>query len=282
MNSKLLFFDIDGTLVNFQTQMPDSAKKALRKAQENGHKIFLCTGRGKTQIYPFLLDFGFDGIIAAAGAYIEYEKKLLFHQVFGTERIKKIVDLFSEYDIAFMLQGTKGCVMTTRNMVRFIQSLGYDVRDDQIDLIRKVVERALGTLIIDEDIISFPEKYPDTENLLYSNSPLSREEVQKRLGSDLHVVPPSFNKPRADQGEITISGMEKSFAIKRTADLVGADIKDTISFGDGANDVAMIRAAGIGVAMGNAIQEAKEAADFVTRDIDDDGIAYAMEKLGLI
>lgn len=282
MHSKLLFFDIDGTLVNFQTQMPDSAKTALRKAQKNGHKIFLCTGRGKAQIYPFLLDFGFDGIIAAAGAYIEYENKVLFHKVFGQGRIRKIVELFTEYDISFMLQMTEGCVLTRRNMVRFVESLGFDVTEEQADLIKTILERSLGRVVLDEDINAFPEKYPNTENLLYSNSPLSREEIQKRLGDDLKVVPPSFNKPKSDQGEITINGMEKSLAIRKTAELVGADMADTIAFGDGANDVDMIKTAGVGVAMGNAIPEAREAADFVTKDIDDDGIEYAMRELGLI
>lgn len=282
MNQKVLFFDIDGTLVNFQTQMPDSAKRALRQAQRNGHKIFLATGRGKAQIYPFLLDFGFDGIIAAAGAYVEYDGKILHHEMFGKERIQKIVDLFTSNDTTFMLQMTEGCVLTHAGIIRFVRSLGFPVRDDQADKVLAIVQRSLGRVVLDDEVETFPQRYQNTENLLYTDSPISREEIQAIIGSDLRVVPPSFSDPKPDQGEITISGVKKSLAIEQTAQKIGAELEDTIAFGDGANDVEMLRAAGIGVAMGNAIPEAKEAADFVTKDIDDDGIAYAMQQLGVI
>lgn len=282
MKEKFLFFDIDGTLVNFRTKMPDSAKAALKKAQENGHKLFICTGRGRGQIYPFLLNFGFDGIIGAAGAYMEYQKKVLIHRVFGRERMEKLMSLFQTYDITFLLQLGEGSVTTSKRLVRFAQSLGYEVRDDQVGEVKQTIERFLGKMILDDDLDGYAEKYQQTENLLYTDSSLSVAEIQQKLGSGLRVMPPSFNKVKPDQGEITISGVSKDQAIRETMDLLGGDMADTIAFGDGANDVSMIKAAGVGVAMGNAIPEAKAAADFVTKDIDEDGIAYAMEKLGVI
>ena len=68
---KALYFDVDGTLVNFQGKMPGSAAAALKKAQQNGHQIVLCSGRSRIQIYPWLVELGFDGIVAATGAYVE-------------------------------------------------------------------------------------------------------------------------------------------------------------------------------------------------------------------
>lgn len=280
MKEKLLFFDIDGTLVNFKGQMPESARAALKEAQKNGHKIFLCTGRGKGQIYPFLLDFGFDGVVAAAGAYVEYHGKILIHKVYGADLVRTVSELFAENDTSFMLQTTAGCVMTHRGLVRFVRSLGVDAEDE--DAARAFVKKTWGTLILDDDAASFAEKYADTENLLYSDCPLSIAEVQKAVGPGLLVVPPSFSHVVEGQGEITISGVEKSAAIRETAEKIGKSIGDTVAFGDGPNDVEMLRAAGIGVAMGNAIPEAREAADVVTRDIDDGGIAYALRELGLI
>lgn len=242
----------------------------------------MCTGRGKGQIYPFLLDFGFDGIIAGAGAYVEYDGKVLFHKTFGTQRIQKLMDLFTKNDMAYMLQMTKGCVLTHRGMIRFVQSLGFDVREDQSEEIQKIIEKSLGTVILDDNVDTFPEKYGHTENVLYTNSPLSYAEIQKELGAELKVTPPSFGHPKADQGEITISGVSKGWAIRKTAEAVGIDIGNTVAFGDGANDINMLEMAGTGVAMGNAVPEAKEAADFVTKDINDDGLACAMKKLELI
>lgn len=281
-NIKYLFFDIDGTLVNFKAQMPESAKAALKEAQANGHRLFICTGRGRAQIYPFLLDFGFDGIIGAAGAYLEYQKKVLLHKTYGEDRMRKVVDLFRKHDITFMLQMADGCVITSRNLMRFARSLGYEVRDDQFEEVRQTIGHLLGRMVLDDELDGYAEKYKDTENLLYTDSPLSVSEMQTKLGEDLRVMPPSFSKVKSDQGEITISGVSKDEAIRETMRLIGGDMADTIAFGDGANDVSMIKAAGVGVAMGNAIPEAKGAADFVTKDIDENGIAYAMRKLGLI
>ena len=90
--SKILFFDIDGTLVGFDGKMSESTKLALREARKNGHKIFLCTGRSYNQIYDFLLDFGFDGIVAAAGGYVEYQGKTIFHDVFGEKLVQNVLD----------------------------------------------------------------------------------------------------------------------------------------------------------------------------------------------
>lgn len=71
MHRKTIFLDIDGTLMDFWGQLPESAEFALKKAKEKGHRLVLCTGRTKAEIYPKLLNMNFDGIIAAAGAYVE-------------------------------------------------------------------------------------------------------------------------------------------------------------------------------------------------------------------
>ena len=72
MSKKILFFDIDGTLIAFDGIFPESAKQALKKAQQNGHEIFLCSGRNRCQIDPVLAEFGFDGYVTSAGADVEY------------------------------------------------------------------------------------------------------------------------------------------------------------------------------------------------------------------
>ena len=78
MNKKIIFLDVDGTLVNENGIVPESAKVAVKKARKNGHYVFLCTGRSKAEIYEDIMEIGFDGIIAAAGGYIELGDKVLF------------------------------------------------------------------------------------------------------------------------------------------------------------------------------------------------------------
>ena len=67
----ILLLDIDGTLVDHRTDLPDSAAQAVRKARTNGHGIYLCTGRAKAEIYPHLWDLGIDGLIGGNGSYVE-------------------------------------------------------------------------------------------------------------------------------------------------------------------------------------------------------------------
>ncbi len=282
MKAKYLFFDIDGTLVNFQAQMPESAKRALSLAQARGHRIFLCTGRGKSQIYPFLLDFGFDGIVAGAGTYVEWDGEVLYHRTFGRDNIQKIVEFFERQGIAYMLQGAGGCVLTKKGMIRFIQSMGYEAGEDQIEETKKILENSLGKVILDDDTDHFPEKYDITENILYANSPLSLPDVQEKLGPTLTVTAPSFGRPRPDQGEISITGIKKSIGMQQIMNAAGIEREDTIAFGDAANDLNMLLFAGCGVAMGNAVPEVKEAADYITSDIDDDGIYRAMRELDIL
>ncbi len=67
---KIIFLDVDGTLIDTKQEMADSSKEAIRKARENGHYVVICTGRIHSGIYPWLLDVGFDGIIASAGSNV--------------------------------------------------------------------------------------------------------------------------------------------------------------------------------------------------------------------
>ena len=78
----ILFFDVDGTLWDYKNYIPESTKKAIKLAQENGHKCFINTGRARAFVYnKELLGIGFDGIVSACGCMIEYEDKILFNKL---------------------------------------------------------------------------------------------------------------------------------------------------------------------------------------------------------
>ncbi|MBQ1877489.1 MAG: HAD-IIB family hydrolase, partial [Erysipelotrichaceae bacterium] len=90
---KLIFLDIDGTLVPAGTNViPESAQEAIRKAQANGHKVFLCTGRNVGMAKP-VYDFGFDGIIALAGAYVKVGDEIIYDQPMPEEDVTDLLDI---------------------------------------------------------------------------------------------------------------------------------------------------------------------------------------------
>lgn len=79
-SSKIIFIDIDGTLLMENGMVPESAVQACKQARENGHLLYLCTGRSKAEIYDYIWEIGFDGLIGAAGGYVESGGEMLYHK----------------------------------------------------------------------------------------------------------------------------------------------------------------------------------------------------------
>lgn len=82
--------------------------------------------------------------------------------------------------------------------------------------------------------------------------------------------------------DITSSDADKSNGLARMAEFLGLDISETMAFGDGGNDISIIRKAGVGIAMGNAGDNVKAAADYITTSVDDDGIRNALRHYRII
>ena len=99
MHKKIIFLDVDGTLVDFHGDLPESAREAVLQAKANGHRLVVCTGRLKAQIYPQVLAMGFDGIIASAGAYVECDGREIYRHVVDSEHLRRITDYFEAADV---------------------------------------------------------------------------------------------------------------------------------------------------------------------------------------
>lgn len=277
MTQKLLFFDVDGTLVGFDGIIPESTWTALRKAREKGHLLFICTGRSRHQIYRSLLDFGFDGIVGATGGYVEYRGQVLSHQYFGEEKLQAVLDCFKDTGTGLILQGRERCISSDRHEEQFYHTFRQKV---QMSCLRDL--EAFYQLENDNDIHSFPDKYPYTESILYCDSPLDTQEVRDRLPDDIRVEPASFKDPEPTSGEITLLNQSKGTGIRTILDHLGKTREDVIGFGDGANDLEMLDLSGISVVMGNGSDRIKAHASYVTDAVEDDGIYNAMEHLKLI
>ena len=103
---KIVFFDIDGTIWDWDTNVPDSTISAIRQLRENGHKAFLCSGRSRGNIRsPKLFDIGFDGVIAACGNHVEMDGKILYEKILAPELVQKIVRLCEEHRMPVVLEG---------------------------------------------------------------------------------------------------------------------------------------------------------------------------------
>ena len=109
MDRKIVFFDIDGTLIDEHTLIiPESAKKALKEMRSNGHLAFINTGRTACQIESLKSKLEFDGFICGCGTYVEYEDKVLLHKSLGNELTSKLVKALKKYHIDGVLESIDG------------------------------------------------------------------------------------------------------------------------------------------------------------------------------
>lgn len=276
MEKKFVFFDIDGTLVNFDGVMAESAKEALRAVRENGNQIFLCTGRSKCQIESRLWDFGFDGVVAAAGAYVEYGGSVLCNHHMSEAQTTRLVQFFEEKKAVYMIQCTDRIVTTGRCAEAMREQFLRECPEDE-ERVRKI----MANQVMDDRILEHISEYPNVEKVCYHTSPISLDEVKRDLEPDFSVTAMSYD--RADVGgEIGIAGISKAYGMQMLLDKTGVKRENVIAFGDGPNDFEMIEFAGIGVAMGNASEDLKRRADMVTAHIDEDGIYKGLAALGLL
>ena len=270
---KVLFFDIDGTLTMFGDIIPESAKEALEKAKENGHKLIICTGRSRAGVSEKLEQLPFDGFVCASGGYVEYEKKVISHEVWRPEDIEKLTDFAVKHKVLFHLQ-CSGKTYVLKEQQAQIENL-WEQQFGKVGLPPK----KLGAIALSAEEI---EDAPDVEKAMYLTSPYPLAQMQQMLGDSFEVTGSSFNKEDTESGEITVKGITKAHGMKKLLDHLGIPVSESIAFGDGSNDYEMLEFAGCGVAMGNAEEGLKKKADLVTTAIDADGIWNGLQKLGLI
>ncbi len=270
--AKLLFFDIDGTLVNFNDEIPESAKKALELAHRAGHKMFICTGRGGSQVDKRLLAMPFDGIISSTGADVRVGDKALLEMIVPNDILRNLVKAMDESHAYYAFQGYETITMNRQSLDRMknrFREIGAD-------------ENRIDTLFSGVSLLEDMAKARGVEKAIYYDAAIEVPQVRALLGDDFDVEPVSFDAPNDVSGEVTQRGINKAYGIKKLMEYYGIGVEDTVAFGDGPNDLDMLKFAGVGVAMGNAWDIVKETADMVTADIADDGIYKGLKSLDLI
>ena len=258
---KYVFFDIDGTLWDFRSVIPESTARAVKLLRENGHKAYICTGRTRGYITkPNLLSLGFDGIVSGLGTRVEEGENVLFEHLIPSDLATRTVDTVKRYGFRAILEGPEYLYMD------------YDEFKD--DIYGKKVMRDLG-----ERRKSLSDNYGSwvISKLSCDMTDCDKYSCYKLLENDFDFV--EHNDVIA---EMVPKGFSKGTGIRKLCELKGIDIADTIAIGDGANDIDMFEVAGFSVAMGNGAEKAKEDADHGTSDRHDDGVLNALTHLGLI
>lgn len=266
---KIVFIDVDGTLVLDNQSILDSTVKACVEARKNGHLLFLCTGRSKAELFDNILEIGFDGLICAGGGYTEIEGKTLFHKRVSEDDVRIIVDYFNGNEVDFYIESNGGLYASENCVVHLMKRLNIQRKEDH---------PFLEALIEGEDL------YRKDVNKICFLEPnkIDFHTIQERFKGSfevLHCTVPVFGE---NSGELAVKGVSKENAIKEVLKALDMKQEQTMAIGDGLNDIDMITYCAIGIAMGNAEEGLKEVSDDVCARIEEDGLYKAFEKYQLI
>ena len=277
MDRKLIFFDIDGTLIANPTSGPTpEVRQTIRQARANGHLAFLCTGRNLPIIGAEVLDIGFDGIIASAGAYVAVGGEVLLDQLLPEELVQECLAVFHGLGMFCRLETPEGVYIDTQ-MEKLLRSASPDPRNSE--LIR--MQREFESVIAIRSYVEYPGQ--GAYKLCFISTSLEAiQDAQKALGDRFEfVVHPFASSFSCFNGEIIPRWIGKGSALELVCRHFGASLQDAIAFGDSMNDAAMLERAGVAVAMGNACEELKAIADIICEDVTHDGISQELRRMGL-
>ena len=276
MNQKFIFLDIDGTLVSAMQAPSKQVTAAVRGARANGHKVFLCTGRNMPIIGRDIWDIGFDGVIASAGGHVEAGGNVLFDSLLPEETIQECLEVFHSHDMYCRIETPEG-IYTDPQMEELLSHAKANPANSELVRMQKEIEAGI-------DIQPY-ERYPHkgAYKICFTSRKLeSVEQTKQILGSRfVYAVHPYAGSNSCFNGEIIPKGIDKGRGIKLVCSYYGADLRDTIAFGDSMNDYEMMQTAGLSVAMGNACEELKRMADLICGNVWDDGIYYEFQKMKL-
>ncbi len=275
---KAIFVDMDGTLCVADSMPSKKTAEAIKKAQNGGHRVFLCTGRAEGLIPQFIREMKLDGIISGSGAYVSVGNKCVVDVPFPKDTITGLLELFSKHGIIIMLGTAESIYIDMNHFLSLDIASAEGVNSEMLNL--NNMARSGWMVDISQysadigvyNILFFAEE----ENQL----PMLRPTLE---GMGLALVGHPADRPGVITNiELVRKTVNKGSALMSVCDYIGVDAKDSIGFGDSMNDYEMLASAGLGVAMGNGDDEIKKHADLICGSVYDDGLADAFKELGLV
>ncbi|MDO4539107.1 MAG: HAD-IIB family hydrolase [Coriobacteriales bacterium] len=261
-DTKALFFDIDGTLLDWKSgigQVPEGAQRELRRIQALGHRLFVSSGRPWAFIDEHLRSLGFDGYVLLNGAHVELGDETIYEERMSEHEARAAADAFA--------QAGSGYAVDTAHHVYIDPSFSD----------------TLSYLSGHSASISFSfergEVLGRTLKLESRPTPEQRAAILEQVTRELGSAVRCDDNGTDGTFEVYSARLSKASGIMCVLDRLGISPQDAYGFGDGLNDLEMIRLVGCGVAMGNGADELKAAADVVCGRVDEGGLEQILREL---
>ena len=269
MKYKLIAMDLDGTLNNDQKKITEKTRDALMLAQEKGVRLALASARPSPGLFrerDALRMQDFRGILMSynGGRIVDAESgEVLFETAMDMEETRRVLRFLEGLPVTPILDDGRQFYVTDKNGYK----VDYECTNNRMECSEV------------ENLADFLHFAPI--KILMSADPDRIHEIQKQIAD---FLPDSLTvvQTAAFYLEVIPKIINKGQGICDICKTLGISADEVVSFGDAENDIPMLRAAGMGIAMGNADEQVKAAADMVTLGNNDDGIAHALEKLNIV
>lgn len=258
---KIVFFDIDGTIIDTfhgKNDISPAVKQAIHKLQSLGHYVFIATGRPYAFISHELWDFGFDGFVLSNGAQVVLNGKTIYEDKMDKAFVKVLANELNAHDIQYVLEGSHHSYIRqgSQRLVNICESINVPLEMIKRDYDIDKVEVYKAEIFCDNEKIEkhckeVVNQYPDY-GYYYSINGCLLEVFAKRN--------------------------HKAKGIEKTLEILNIPTQNSYAFGDGENDIEMLKTVGCGIAMGNASDHVKSFADIVTDTVGNDGVAMGINK----
>jgi len=262
--NKLLFFDIDGTLIDATlgiNDIPVSTIYALNQLRLHYHKVFIATGRCQCFIVDPVLSYPFDGFVTCNGAYVSYEGNCIMKHLISQKAIDAAINFALRYQTILYLESSQSIYITNGDKE------GHVDFENKWEMKKSVQVRDFNKNDIEVYI-----------GIMLVNNESQIEQLRVSLSEFFDIQ----QHPNQLSFDLTLKKVSKETGITKLVETLGYDMKDVFAFGDGNNDIEMISSVGYGIAMGNAVKPLKEVAFDITSSINQDGIKNALIKYQLI
>jgi len=268
MNYKLLAIDMDGTTLNSQKKISPRTKAAIDNLIKRGIYVVVSTGRGLAELSEYHADFKNMpyGILISGGLIYDFinDKPIKLHAV-DEKTILQLIDFGLEEKAMIHLHTIRDSIARQddiQNMAAFDMAIYQSMFD-------RVCVRC-------DDFKNYVHTHPGevVKLNLYHRDKKSRDKNFARI-SKLNL---SISFAEAQNLEMSPANVTKALGLRELCEILKIDLAETVAIGDADNDKEILQTAGLAIAMGNATDEIKKLADFVTLDNDNDGVAAAIDK----
>lgn len=273
---KVVFFDVDGTLVTRNNHIPKSTIHAVKELKENGIMPVIATGRAPLLVQEIAEKLNIDTYIAMNGQYIVHKNEVIYANPIDMELVDRMV--------AFAVERRDGLLLSTADEIIANSAISLVNRGSLFTFLKGLVgliPERVKVKMWNRMMRKAPDKedYEGKEIFMMNINADQEDQIiyEKIFGEELN-----FTRANELSMDIVNKGITKATGIERLVQELGVSSTDTYAFGDGLNDMEMLKFVGTGIAMANGFEELKAAADIVTDSVFNHGISNGLKKLELI